>query len=127
MIFLGWNSFEHLSSDNHHRDETVYLQNGLLHFLRRAFVDRINENKIELNTIVERVCIHEEEQYVDVKIIKDNEQIITYHAKHVVCTQSVGCLKHSMHQMFVPPLPYAKRMCIQKLGFGTINKVCLIR
>jgi hypothetical protein len=28
-----------------------------------------------------------------------------------------------MHQLFIPALPHAKRLCIQKLGFGTIDKV----
>jgi hypothetical protein len=119
----GWNSLERLSNDNQQNDEKIYLQNGFSNFLQKVFIDKINEDHIELNTTVKRICIHEEEQYVDIEIVK-NQQLLTYRAKHVVCTQSVGCLKQSMHQMFVPPLPHAKRTCIQKLGFGTINKVC---
>ncbi|CAF1158250.1 unnamed protein product [Rotaria sordida] len=122
----GWNSLERLPSNNQYNTETAYIHGGFLNFLQRIFTDKINENKIELNTIVKRISIHEEEQYVDVEIIKNNQQLIIYQAKHVVCTQSVGCLKHSMHQMFIPPLPHAKRMCIQKLGFGTIDKIYLV-
>jgi hypothetical protein len=55
--------------------------------------------------------------------MKNDQQLSTYRAQHVVCTQSVGCLKQTMHQVFSPPLPHAKRISIQKLGFGTINKV----
>jgi hypothetical protein len=113
-----------LPKENQEKDETIYIQDGFLNFLQKAFIGKISEDKIELNTLVRRVCIHEEEEYVDVETVKKNQQLITYRAKHVVCTQSVGCLKQSMHQMFVPSLPHAKRMCIQKLGFGTINKVC---
>jgi hypothetical protein len=76
-----------------------------------------------LNSIVKRICIHKEEQYVNIEIIRKNQEIITYQAKHVVCTLSIGCLKKTMHDIFVPPLPYAKQIYIEKLGFGTINKV----
>jgi len=123
-ILLGWNSFERLPKDSQHNDETIYIQNGFLNFLQKAFVDKISEDKIELNTTVKRICVNEEEQYIDIQILKNNQELITYQAKHVVCTQSIGCLKQSMHQIFIPPLPHAKRMSIQKLGFGTINKVC---
>lgn len=123
-IVLGWNSFERLPLDNQQSDETIYIKDGFLNFLQRAFVDKINEDKILLDTVVKRVCIHEQEQYVEIEVRKYDQEPITYRAEHVVCTQSVGCLKQSMHQMFVPALPHAKRMCIQKLGFGTINKVC---
>ncbi|CAF1378465.1 unnamed protein product [Rotaria magnacalcarata] len=122
----GWNSLERLPSNNQYNDEAVYMYGGFSNFLQTVFADQLNENQIELNTIVKRVSIREEEQYVDIEIIKNNQELITtYQAKHVVCTQSVGCLKQSMHQMFIPPLPHAKRMCIQKLAFGTVNKIYL--
>jgi len=123
-ILLGWNSLERLSKDPEHNDETVYIQKGFLNFFQTIFVDKINEDRIKLNTIVKRISIHEDEEYIDIEILKKDQQLITYRSKHVVCTQSIGCLKQSMHQLFVPPLPHAKRMSIQKLGFGTINKVC---
>ncbi|CAF2827921.1 unnamed protein product [Rotaria sp. Silwood2] len=122
----GWNSLERLPSNNQYNNETTYIHGGFLNFLQRIFINKINENKIELNTIVKHISIHEEEQYVDIEILKNNQQSIIYRAKHVVCTQSVGCLKQSMHQIFIPPLPHAKRMCIQKLGFGTMNKIYLV-
>jgi hypothetical protein len=87
-------------------------------------VNKISNNKIEFHSIVKRICIHDDEPYVSIEIMRENQEIITYQAKHVVCTQSIGCLKRTMHEMFVPPLPYAKQMSIERLGFGTINKVC---
>jgi len=125
-ILLGWNSLERLSKDPEHNDETVYIQKGFLNFFQTIFVDKINEDRIKLNTIVKRISIHEDEEYIDIEILKKDQQLITYRSKHVVCTQSIGCLKQSMHQLFVPPLPHAKRMSIQKLGFGTMNKVYLV-
>jgi hypothetical protein len=120
---LGWNSLERLPKDNEQNSEIIYIQEGFVNLLQKVFVDRINEDKIELNTIVNRISIHEEEEYVDIELITPDQQTITYRADHVVCTQSVGCLKQSMHQLFIPALPHAKRLCIQKLGFGTIDKV----
>ncbi|CAF3439011.1 unnamed protein product [Rotaria socialis] len=121
---MRWNSLERLPSNNQYNDEATYVYGGFLNFLQRVFVDKVSENQIELNTIVKRVSIHEEEQYVDIEVIKSNQQQVTYQAKHVICTQYVGCLKQSMHQTFIPPLLHAKRMYIQKLVFSTINKVC---
>ena len=83
----------------------------------------MDEDQIQFNTAVQCISVHEEEQYVDIEVIHHNQHVETYRAKHVVCTQSVGCLKQTMQELFVPPLPQSKRMCIQKLGFGTINRV----
>ncbi|CAF3912273.1 unnamed protein product [Adineta steineri] len=119
----GWNSFERLSNDH----QTTYIQNGFVNLLEKVFVNKINKNKIELNTIVKQISIDEQQQYVNITMLKNNSQeLLVYQAKHVVCTQSLGCLKQSMHEMFIPPLPYPKQVSIQKLGFGTINKIFLV-
>lgn len=118
----GWNSLERLAKDSEHQNEKIYLREGFTHFLEKAFVEKISEEKIQFNSLVKRISVHENDQYVEMEVITNN-QILTYRADHVVCTLSVGCLKHSMHQVFVPALPHAKRMCVQKLGFGTINRV----
>lgn len=104
--------------------ETVYLREGFTHFLQKAFVETIGDERIELNTVVKRISIHEANGHVTVEVLTADQQTRTYRAEHVVCTQSVGCLKQSMHQVFVPALPHAKRMSIQRLGFGTMDKVC---
>jgi hypothetical protein len=95
-----------------------------LNFLQNVFVNKISEDKIELNSIVKRISISDQEEYVTIEILRKDQDIIKYQAKHVVCTQSIGCLKQTMHEMFVPSLPYSKQMSIEKLAFGTINKVC---
>ena len=113
---------EYLPKNQEH--ETVYLREGFTHFLQKAFVETIGDERIELNTVVKRISIHEANGHVTVEVLTADQQTRTYRAEHVVCTQSVGCLKQSMHQVFVPALPHAKRMSIQRLGFGTMDKVC---
>ena len=125
VLLSGWISLERLPKDPQHNHEKIFLRQGFHDLLERAFLEKISFDRILLNTIVQRIAIHEEEQYVHVEVLnKHDQQPTIYRAQHVVCTQSIGCLKQTMHQMFVPALPHAKRMCIQRLGFGTINKVC---
>jgi len=119
----GWNSFERLSTKI---DERVYVKGGLVNFLKRIFLEKIPMKHIQLNTIVRRIHIHENQGYVSVEIVRKNREMQVYHVKHLVCTQSIGCLKQTMHEMFDPPLPYTKRLAIDKLGFGTVNRVYLI-
>jgi hypothetical protein len=101
-----------------------YIQGGLFNLLQTVFMSKISNNKIEFHSIVKRICIHDDGQYVRIEFARENDKIIIYQAKYVVCTQSIGCLKRTMHEMFVPSLPYVKQMSIERLGFGTINKVC---
>ena len=122
-LSLGWNSLERLSKDNADDHENIYVQHGFMNLLKQVFVNRIDEARLRLSTVVQRICIYEEEQYVRVEVNDGQQQPIVYRAQHVVCTQSLGCLKQSMHQLFVPALPHAKRMCIQRLAFGTTNRV----
>lgn len=57
-----------------------------------------------------------------------------YTASEVVCTLPLGVLQHhtqqvaspSAAQLFAPPLPPDKRTAIQKLGFGTLDKIFLV-
>ncbi|CAF1127976.1 unnamed protein product [Adineta steineri] len=122
----GWNSFEHISKPDQSNDVIKYIQGGFSNFLHIVFGNKIPNDNIELNSMVKRICMYEDDQYVSIEIIGKNKEMKTYQAEHVICTQSVGCLKKTMHDMFVPPLPYSKQLCIEKLGFGTINKIYLI-
>lgn len=49
----------------------------------------------------------------------------TFAAKAVICTISVGVLKDCHMNIFSPPLPTLHRNVIEKIGFGTINKIFL--
>lgn len=57
-----------------------------------------------------------------------------YTAREVVCTLPLGVLQHHTQQvastsaahLFAPPLPRDKQTAIQKLGFGTLDKIFLV-
>ena len=46
-------------------------------------------------------------------------------ADHVIITVSLGVLKERARMLFCPPLPCKKLEAINKLGFGTVNKILL--
>lgn len=46
----------------------------------------------------------------------------TFHADVLICSLPLGVLK-SDAVTFDPPLPPRKRQAIERLGFGTLNKV----
>ena len=71
-MILGWNSFERLSSN----DNMKYIQGGFLNFLQTVFVNKISKDKIELNSIVKRIYIHEKDQYVSIEILRQNHDRI---------------------------------------------------
>lgn len=48
-----------------------------------------------------------------------------FHCDLVVCTIPLGVLKHKADEMFQPPLPKYKLEAIQRLLFGTVDKIIL--
>ncbi|XP_047105662.1 spermine oxidase [Schistocerca piceifrons] len=49
----------------------------------------------------------------------------TYYADHVICTVPLGVLKERASTMFCPPLPQYKTESINRLLFGTVDKIFL--
>ncbi len=47
-----------------------------------------------------------------------------FYADHVVCTLPLGLLKER-RDLFMPPLPEDKRRAMERLNFGTVNKILL--
>lgn len=57
-----------------------------------------------------------------VVICEDGNQ---YYADHVICTVPLGVLKESSNTLFEPSLPQYKLESIDRLLFGTVNKIFL--
>uniref|UniRef100_A0A6A7GC95 Spermine oxidase-like n=1 Tax=Hirondellea gigas TaxID=1518452 RepID=A0A6A7GC95_9CRUS len=58
-----------------------------------------------------------------VEILCDNGKV--FYADSVICTVPLGVLKHSAKTMFQPPLPDNKMTSIEKLCYGTVDKIYL--
>lgn len=48
-----------------------------------------------------------------------------FKCKHLILTQSLGCLKKHLKQLFDPPLPQYKLDCVERMGFDVVDKVFL--
>ncbi len=61
------------------------------------------------------------------KETKNNEYVIVL-CDNVVCTMSLGYLKENLNSLIEPStiVPEEKRVAVQRLGYGTINKVSLL-
>ncbi|KAK3569016.1 hypothetical protein QTP86_021570, partial [Hemibagrus guttatus] len=65
----------------------------------------------------------DEEEDHAVQVICENDQI--FDADHVIVTVSLGVLKQQARTMFEPALPKSKLDAIERLGFGTVDKIFL--
>lgn len=85
--------------------------------------------KVQKKTAVKTIRLFEDR--VEIQATK-NSETKTFVADAVVCTLPLGVLKKSISDdtesnkiKFIPPLPERKVNSIQRLGFGTVNKVVL--
>lgn len=53
------------------------------------------------------------------------ENGVHYYADHVICTIPLGVLKEKCSTLFCPPLPQYKKDSINRLLFGTVDKILL--
>lgn len=58
-----------------------------------------------------------------VEVVCDNGK--TFYANHVICTIPLGVLKEQVSSLFEPALPQYKIESIEKLLFGTVDKIFL--
>ncbi|KAG7330960.1 hypothetical protein KOW79_004929 [Hemibagrus wyckioides] len=65
----------------------------------------------------------DEEEDHAVQVICENDHI--FDADHVIVTVSLGVLKQHARTMFEPALPKSKLDAIERLGFGTVDKIFL--
>lgn len=59
----------------------------------------------------------------NVEIVCENGK--KFYADHVICTVPLGVLKHKAKELFHPPLPQYKMESIERLLFGTVDKIFL--
>lgn len=58
-----------------------------------------------------------------VEVVCNDGQV--FYASHVICTIPLGVLKESVGDLFEPPLPQYKIESIERLLFGTVDKIFL--
>lgn len=87
-----------------------------------ALVDEIGYERFRFSRDIVEICVEENGTTLCVRCA-DGEQFRT---RHVVCTFSMGSLKHGIQrQLFRPPLPASCERAIADIGFETINKLFL--
>lgn len=62
-------------------------------------------------------------QHPNVEVVCENGQ--HFYADHVICCVPLGVLKAQASQLFSPPLPQFKLKSIERLLFGTVDKIFL--
>ncbi|XP_022919456.2 spermine oxidase [Onthophagus taurus] len=77
--------------------------------------------------IDEEVCSRESScektKPYNVEVICDNGK--KFYAEHLICTLPLGVLKHKANNIFQPKLPAYKMEAIDRLLFGTVDKIYL--
>ena len=81
-------------------------------------VNRIKWNYEASNTEAETSSINPK-----IEIKTDRKR--TYYCDYVICSVPLGVLQHSSATMFDPPLPDYKLQSLQRLSFGTVDKIYL--
>lgn len=102
----------------------INVSNGM-----SRIVDKLKESlqsNIKLNKTVDLI-FWKDEEFRDkpqaIKIRCSDGSIFT--TNNLICTFSLGVLKEHHLEMFSPPLPATHREVIDRIGFGTINKIFL--
>lgn len=100
----------------------VFLQDGYIEIIDEIAKPLLEAGAVALETVVTRV-----DWTASPIVIETDRGIFT--AREVVCTFPLGVLKDTCGKedaMFKPDLPAEKQEAIQRLGFGTLDKVFAI-
>lgn len=85
-------------------------------------LSKVPQENIELEHTVKHICWDNSENESSVVVECANGRKL--YADHLILTVSLGVLKNCPN-MFSPPLPIEKAEAIEKLGFGTVDKINL--
>lgn len=89
-----------------------------------ALVTEIGEQRFRFNMDVKEVAVNTEDAHGIISVRCADGTV--FQAKHVVCTFSIGSLKHGLDSdLFRPELPVKMSQTIRAMGFETINKLFL--
>jgi len=113
-----------LSDVGYGGNNNVNLKNGYIKLIDHL-ASHIPESAIKLNEKVININWVGDVATVKVKsVIYDD--VLSYRAKYVVSSLPLGVLKNNYFSIFSPPLPANKVNAIQKLSFGTVDKIFLV-
>ncbi|GLG96486.1 Protein anon-37Cs [Gryllus bimaculatus] len=82
-----------------------------------------NRGDIVGTSLVEGVRSANHSSSPNVQVVCENGSC--FYADHVICTIPLGVLKAKVSSLFCPPLPQFKVAAIDKLLFGTVDKILL--
>lgn len=116
---FGWNEYEDFDDEQYNRLKFGYIK--LIDYLASF----IPANLIKLNENVEKINWQlENDDTIKVNTYNNLDQRLNdYHADYVVCTIPLGVLKTNHTKLFNPILPNALVGSIERLGFGSVNKI----
>jgi len=116
---VGWNEYEDFDEEQLNRLKYGY------HKLIEHLVAFLNKNSIRLNERVEHIdWSSSSDGLVTLKSFNTLEKKYKiYKADCVVVTIPLGVLKKTHSNLFSPSLPQNKVKAIERLGFGTVNKI----
>lgn len=116
---FGWNEYEDFDDEQYNRLKFGYIK--LIDYLASF----IPANLIKLNENVEKINWQlENDDTIKVNTYNNLDQKLNdYNADYVVCTIPLGVLKTNHTKLFNPILPNALVGSIERLGFGSVNKI----
>jgi hypothetical protein len=114
---LGSNEYEDFSGDF-----LTNLKNGYIEFIDHL-ASKIPRHKLRLNEVVKKIQKTDDSHFNVISFNSETGTETVYRCDRVLCTISLGCLKAIHHDLFEPSLPENKVNAIERLGFGTVNKL----